>query len=45
VEPELGLQVFPILFKDMECGKLNAILGEVSDNPASSSVLFGLETK
>ena len=45
MESELGLQVLPILFKDMECGKLNAILGEVSDSPASSLLLFGLETE
>ncbi len=35
MEPELGLQVLSILFKDMECGELNAILGEVSNSPAS----------
>ena len=45
MEPELRPQMFPILIKDMECGELNAILGEVSDSFASSSILLGPETE
>jgi hypothetical protein len=45
MKPELGFQMLPILFKYMECGKLDAILGEIRNNPTSSFILFGLEIK
>ena len=45
MESELSFQVLPILFEYMECGKLDAVLGEIRNGPTSSLILSGLEIK
>jgi hypothetical protein len=45
MEPELGSQMLPILLEYVECGQLDAILGEIGNNLTSALILSGWETK
>ena len=45
MEPELGSQMLSILLEYVECGKLDAILGEIRNSLTSTFSLSGLETK
>jgi hypothetical protein len=45
MEPELCSQMLPVLLEYVECGQLNAILGEIGNNLTSIFVLSGWETK
>jgi len=45
MEPELVFQMLPVLFEYVECGQLDAILGEIGNNLTSSFMLSGWETK
>ncbi len=45
MEPELASQMLPVLFEYVECGKLDAILGEIGNNLTSTLVLSGLEAR
>jgi hypothetical protein len=45
MEPELGSQMFSVLLEYVECGQLDAILGEIGNNLTSTAILSGWETK
>ena len=45
MEPELRSQMLPVLLEYVECGQLNAILGEIGNNLTSAFILSGWETK
>jgi hypothetical protein len=45
MEPELGSQMLPILLEYVECGQLDAILGEIGNNLTPTFILSGWETK
>lgn len=45
MEPELGSQMLLVLLEYVECGQLDAILGEIRNNLTSTFILSGLETK
>ena len=45
MEPELISQMLPVLLEYVECGQLNAILGEIGNNLTSTFILSGWETK
>lgn len=45
MEPELGSQMLPVLLEYVECGQLDAVLGEIGNIFTSTFFLSGWETK